>query len=381
MAIFLILLGITYFLGENSKISYFPSYLIGITGLGFLLFGQFNPIIRGTIVTSVMLVSLVGYFSIATLTISGDLNQSLLYLGYTLLILSFVYGLVHVCYTVDWFQNVFLATLVIAATVSAVYSTYFFFSLDYQPLSEKRLYAMGGLNNPVVSAISYGAALAICLSHLTLTKEKGLFFLTALLGIVLIVAIVLTGTRGVWLGLVVAGLTAVRLMPNKQLRRRFLLSLILMLPIAIAVSYMGGFIENILVRSTSFRPEIWHATISAWLQGNLFLGAGLQSTIDLYIAPNSFMHPHSLYLSTLYYGGIFGLVLLLTFIVRLLSILADHSCQEVRVYALPLLVFGLITLIFDGNRLIEKVDFLWLCFWLPVSLTLIAELKRDTATQ
>jgi hypothetical protein len=31
---------------------------------------------------------------------------------------------------------------------------------------------------------------------------------------------------------------------------------------------------------------------------------------------------------------------------------------------------------FDGDRLLEKVDYLWVVFWLPVALTLIVDQQR-----
>ncbi|MGK0339394.1 MAG: O-antigen ligase [Candidatus Azotimanducaceae bacterium] len=376
----LILLMITYFLGENGRISYFPSYIIGIAGLGLGLLGRFNTFIQSTLFTSILLTTMLGYLCISILALGGGISTSLLYFGYSLLILSFVYGLVYSCLNMEWFRNVFLSTLIIAATVSALYSTYFFFNLDYQPLAEKRLYALGGLNNPVISAISYGAALSLCMSFFFVTKERGVQALTFLLGAVLIMAISLSGTRGVWIGLLAAGMTAIFLIPSKIQQRRLILIVLCLIPVSLIIAYLSGYSELVLKRSTSFRPEIWQATASQWLNGNILLGAGLQAGFDLYIAPNRFMHPHSLYLSSLYYGGIFGLGMLLVFIGRLFWVLLYKADHEVRVYALPLLVFGLTTLLFDGNRLVEKVDFLWLCFWLPVALTLLAESQpnRDT---
>lgn len=311
---------------------------------------------------------------------SGDFRSSLLYFGYSLLILSFVYGLVYASRIKDWFLGVFLTTLVIAAAVSATYSTYFFFNLDYQPLTEKRLYALGGLNNPVVSAISYGAALSLCMSFFFVTNERGLKTVTLLLGFVLVMAIGLSGTRGVWIGLLAAGTTAVFSIPNKFHQRRVILILLCLIPIALITGYLSGYAELFLKRSTSFRPEIWQATLSQWLNGNFILGSGIQADFDLYITPNRFMHPHSIYFSTLYYGGILGLGLLLIFIVRLLWVLVYKASQDTKIYAFPLLVYGLTTLLFDGNRLIEKVDFLWLSFWLPVALTLFAESKANHET-
>jgi hypothetical protein len=33
--------------------------------------------------------------------------------------------------------------------------------------------------------------------------------------------------------------------------------------------------------------------------------------------------------------------------------------------------------LFDGDRLLTKVDFVWIAFWLPISLCLISTLKNS----
>ncbi|MFT4713986.1 MAG: hypothetical protein ACI8W1_002480, partial [Candidatus Azotimanducaceae bacterium] len=106
----LILLMITYFLGENGRISYFPSYIIGIAGLGLGLLGRFNTFIQSTLFTSILLTTMLGYLCISILALGGGISTSLLYFGYSLLILSFVYGLVYSCLNMEWFRNVFLST-------------------------------------------------------------------------------------------------------------------------------------------------------------------------------------------------------------------------------------------------------------------------------
>jgi hypothetical protein len=48
------------------------------------------------------------------------------------------------------------------------------------------------------------------------------------------------------------------------------------------------------------------------------------------------------------------------------------------VLALSTLLYASITLMIDGNRLLEKIDFHWLVFWLPVALCLVATGKESS---
>jgi O-antigen ligase len=376
----LLLLIASYFLAPNLRISYFPSYLIGLIGLSFALSGRFNQVILQTPIISILLAITVIAACISSFGAS-DAASALLVGGYGLLILTFVYCIAYLTEELSWFANALLGAVVTAACVSSAFSIYFFYSLDYQPLDEHRLFALGGLSNPVRSAISYGAALTLAVSQLAACRERVLGLLLAVMAIILLVAIGLTGTRSVWIGLFVAICALLYIAPTSARRRVITIATFAGVCMLLSIAgYIYGYADAITSRALSFRPEIWTATIGEWLSGNWLLGAGMQATIDLRIPPNEFAHPHSLYLSTLYYGGLIGLALLILLIGKLLWVLVRVADPILRVQTLPLLLFGLTTLLFDGNRLIEKVDFLWLCFWLPIALTLHAEAKY-TSTQ
>lgn len=371
----LILLPVTYFLAPTATVSFFPSYLIGIFGL-IALATSTNHVFKLRLSLSIVIVLCL------TLLMSNhvagfELLITAKYFGYELLILTFIIGFLIVSIEIPWFLTTFMVVTVGAALVSAIFSIGFYFYLDYQPLVENRLYALGRLQNPVISAISYGSILCLCLSLIATTKEKGLRTVTILIALTLVVAILLTGTRGAWIGLAAAVASIIFFRPWRS-RRQLVISLMIfagLIGLIGTILYLTGYADAITKRSFSFRPEIWQATIDHWLAGNLLIGSGLHSVIDLYIPPNTFQHPHSIYFSTLYYGGIIGLACLFAVIGRMFWVLGNRADTQVRDLAFPLLAFGVTTLSFDGNKIIEKVDFLWFCFWLPIALTLVAELR------
>ena len=369
----LLLLPVTYFLAPKATASFFPSYLIGLAGIIviFLKGREIKPIAG----TFLVLAGFVASMLFSNHLAGFDPIVTARYLGYAALILTFLLGFYFAAIQFEWFVPSFLIVTVGSALVSSLMSSSFYFFLDYQPLIEKRLFAMGRLNNPVISALSYGSALCLCLSSIAISKERGLRIIVGLVFVALLLAILLTGTRGAWIGLFAAMVCVLFLREwNSRKQLAFSLSILCAAPVVLVagLAYFD-FADAILARSFSFRPEIWTATLGEWREAGLLFGAGIHSVIDLRIPPNNFHHPHSIYLSTLYYGGILGLFLFVALILKVLTVLVRSSATNEAKYALPLLVFGLVTLTFDGDKIIEKVNFLWLCFWLPIALGLVAQ--------
>lgn len=380
LSIALILLPIAYFLAPTATASFFPSYLIGL--LGLWLIGAELSTLRRVRLTSFLLLAL--FFTLLTSNhLAGHgLDVTARYFGYALLILTYIFGFYVCASRVSWFLQTFMITTVIAAAISSFVSISLYFSLDYQPLDEPRLYALGRLNNPTISAISYGSILCLVLSFSAETRETGLRALSGIVALCLITAIILAESRGAWLAL--AASVVVILALHKWKSKKQFLAVVATFTVALLTLsfflYQQGHTDVFLRRSFSFRPEIWEATLNAWLNVSVIFGAGIATKIDLTIPPNRFMHPHSIYLSTLYYGGILGLLCFIALLGRLLWLIKSRTDRNLAVYATPLLMFGLVVLIFDGNKLIEKVDFLWLCLWLPIALLLVAEARFRQST-
>ena len=114
----------------------------------------------------------------------------------------------------------------------------------------------------------------------------------------------------------------------------------------------------------------------SWLIG---YGDNASSTVDT--AGYLFEHPHSIYLSTLFYGGIIGLGLLLALIAKSYVILFRAQAGEPRGIALACLTFGAVSLLFDGDYLLDKIDYVWLVLWLPVALTASLRTVRSDRDQ
>ncbi len=115
-------------------------------------------------------VGFLAYMSVTTLW-SGEPYSLFLYFGYGLLLIAFLksFALVQAL-NFDVFWG-FRLSLIISAVFSASVSIYIFTFIEPSP-SGGRLQAMGGLYNPVVGALSYGAALIFTYSALVDTQSR-----------------------------------------------------------------------------------------------------------------------------------------------------------------------------------------------------------------
>ncbi|MCZ6502601.1 MAG: O-antigen ligase family protein [Gammaproteobacteria bacterium] len=374
----LVLTIVTYYLAANGKINNFPTYLAAIAFIPFIiirpdtLFASFSRPI-------VVLVTVFLLYLVASAAWSDNASPLLVakYFGYAFLLVSFVLGIAVISSQYPEFLKWLLLVTVLSATISCVYSIFLYFYLpDYQPLIEERLYAMGRLRNPVIAALSYGIAATIC-ANLALLHSRWMRFLWSICFLILLAGILFTETRSVWVGLIVSIPASVILQKDISLKSKAVIvgSFFAIVVITIATTWLAGYWGEVLHRATSFRPEIWMKTLEDTYQVNLFLGNGIASNSELIIGGITFQHAHSIYFSTFFYGGLVGIFLLLVLIGACFRELGKLGFTPIVVLALSTFLFAVSSLFIDGDRLLEKIDFHWLVFWLPVALCLVATSK------
>lgn len=311
-----------------------------------------------------------GYLALsAAWSDSGDASGKLL--GHGLLVLGFCLSIFIAIKRYRWFAYWLVLLTILAAVISCGYSLYLHYVLDdYQPLPEPRLFAMGRLSNPVVSAFSYGFATILC-CYMAMTRQRWVARLVfAEIALLFLGAIVLTGSRGAWPALAV-GLSAGMLVQYPGNRKYQLLGIAgsVMLLGTIMLVFLGP--ELIMKRALSLRPDIWLEFIGRTLAGNPLIGAGMTSDTTFQHPAQLVDHPHSVYVATFYYGGVIGLLLLLLLIARSLDSIWRLDNPQHKLLATMVIGFGLTAILLDGNELLTKVNFLWLVFWLPVGLALL----------
>ncbi|MFQ5661542.1 MAG: O-antigen ligase family protein, partial [Gammaproteobacteria bacterium] len=146
----------------------------------------------------------------------------------------------------------------------------------------------------------------------------------------------------------------------------------------------NDFIDGLIRRSDSYRLEIWRQTLSCTGE-HLWTGVGIatkfsrsEAGIQLYNQLHVwFLHPHNIFISMLYYGGVLGLACFSVFILMLFKGILSSQSNGRRPCQLITLIGVLMLLATDGYRLISAPREIWLIFWLPITF-IIGTSCRET---
>ena len=167
------------------------------------------------------------------------------------------------------------------------------------------------------------------------------------------------------------------------LRRRSVAGLaILAGSAALVVAYLGlaGGAETVqswslVARADSYRFELWGKVFGEMRECGWLLGCGyghaIHSSLDVSAALR-IAHSHSIFVAQALLGGAIGLSLLVAMLLWSLV----GGWRENAPWALCLAA-GAIMLNFDGNRLIDNPDELWLLFHWPLAVLIALEAHRQ----
>ncbi|MBV1952504.1 MAG: O-antigen ligase family protein, partial [Cycloclasticus sp.] len=228
-----------------------------------------------------------------------------------------------------------------------------------------RMTFWGSADNSIIGASLYAPAV-VC-AYLGSQGGQGWRRIFWLLGGVLVALLILrTYSRGPLLAIFGALLLGVIL--SRERKTRLLLGLVIVIG-AIWLGYQDT--GNMLARGVGVRPHIW---LNVWfevLQAPL-IGHGLLSdeSINMTSADvGSLMidHPHSIFMATLFYGGLVGMVLLLGLLVSGARA-GVSACREGQGEMLLLLLLAVALGVTDNNKLLLSPSPLWLFYWLPFGL-------------
>jgi O-antigen ligase len=108
-----------------------------------------------------------------------------------------------------------------------------------------------------------------------------------------------------------------------------------------------------------------------------WFGHGLNAEIRLVMSNGFvFIHPHSVYMGTLFYGGIIGLLLLLATLISALWQSFSPFGQGQNLALFSMILYGALAIVSNGNMLIHHPKPFWLFLWFPVSLVASTELSN-----
>lgn len=223
-------------------------------------------------------------------------------------------------------------------------------------------------------------------------RRRFFFFISALLGIS---CLVLTWSRGAWLGLIFAAALTLLFVS-----RKWLVGAVLAIPVgAVGLAFAGGkvmarllSVTNFSDSSTAYRINIWKSTLDM-LKDTFFFGIGtgagaFESVFPFYALPGltKVEHSHSLYLQITVETGIFSLIVFLMivflFIKRALSF-ERHAISGKNRYIAAGLFCGILAFLLQGFT-----DFVFynyrvaLMFWMTLGLIMAhISASRDSAEE
>nr|WP_306466669.1 O-antigen ligase family protein [Pseudomonas sp. HD6421] len=223
---------------------------------------------------------------------------------------------------------------------------------------------------PVAAGIFHGAVATWALGFaLDKSASRKSFFFWFSIFTVLVVYVLLTYTRGAWFGLLVSGVSVIVI---QNTRRGWLVLAAGVTVCIVAVSYLWhDLVFEVTTRQLSGRGPIWNYFLSQ-MPGYWWQGHGLGTEFK-YVWPRRGMvspHAHSLYLQQIYDSGLISLFLLLGGIVTLFyKCWSKRDLFWIRI-AIPALLFALVAMLTDVERIFTRPGDYWTLFWLPVAVLL-----------
>jgi hypothetical protein len=245
-----------------------------------------------------------------------------------------------------------------------------FYGKPWIQFSTHRIEALGELDHAIKAAAVYGLCGLACFARLLAPPDGHRISIRQWLlfgGMVLlpVALVVLTAqARGAMLGLAAGGLTLL------LLTRHYRLLLALFTGAAAAgmalfLAFRSEIMSLLAARGGSYRMEAWQLYLHRLEKGEWLWGKGIADNARFEHLPGV-IHPHSMFVSHLYYGGIIGLALF----VLLLAVALWGGWKNYRQLRDPLPLSLLVTVavmgLFDFSHLLAPPNAPWLYFWLPV---------------
>jgi len=286
------------------------------------LFKEHNPLTKSSVDIPIILYVIVMVISTATsITFIGSFRDLALHLGG----LSFVFVIANSITNKKDF-NIIVTILVFSATLVALYGLYQYVVgvdieaawLDVENNPDVKVRVFSFFNNPNILAEYLVMIIPISVSLFWYTKrlDKKIIFLGTTL--IMILALVLTLSRGGWIGFAFSALVFILL-----IEKRLLLSII---PISLGAIYLLPqtilnrilSIGNLADSSNAYRIKMWGITLDI-IRDYPMAGVGFghlpfKQTYETYIRTMPIYHSHNTYLQTAAETGIPGLIVFLFFL-------------------------------------------------------------------
>lgn len=215
--------------------------------------------------------------------------------------------------------------------------------------------------------------LALCAYFLVIDapphKSKKAYFLIIVACILDIILIILTKTKATWLIIPLIPIFVVSLRVNQK---KLLITCISSIFIVVVI-YWQNEILTLLQNMRSFKERIFilKQTIGQLdsIREYIF---GLGLVYKLHVPPT--IHPHNVFADTFRFGGIIGLLLLVTQISVVTRAFFLNKKEKHLIIILFWLLAGIILLSLYGQQPLTRPGYIWFLYWAPASIILASYL-------
>lgn len=223
---------------------------------------------------------------------------------------------------------------------------------------------------PVVAGILNGAVAIWALGYgLYKRQSRSQAFFWLMIFAVLAIYVVMTGTRGAWFALLGGVLASVIIQKSKLGLWGIAIGVLLLL--GVSLYYWDQIVFEVAHRQLSGRGPIWIYYFNI-MHEHWLLGYGLGTPFEYVWGDGKLIspHAHSLYLQQVYDSGLVSLGFMLVGLLTLTYkawVMRHHPLVQI---AFPALLFALIAMLTDVERVFTRPGDYWTIFWLPIAVLL-----------
>ena len=368
-----------YYLLPSSQANNFPTFLLALSMMFYVALDTES--VKFFDHSGLVKVLMLLLFYMATTGFwfyDGQLLQVLKLYADAFLVFSFIFSLIILFRKAGNFLYLLVVTIVLAALLSALEWLYLTMT------SDDIVSAVGRLRYSALAAISWGFAVILALWLTAVSATPIAKICWAIAGLFLAIAALYQEILYVQIALSIAiasaGYLHLKASWSQKKPRVFVIGCV------VVFFALSLFLSASLNEIQNDRPTIWNQSVQHLFDvpGKPLFGFGLMGDTTMSLPCEihyagevcHVSHPHSLFVSTLVYGGIIGLFLLFTLLIWTMNILASDIHQRPAQLALVILSYAIPLLLFDGDRIIDKIDIVWLLLWLPIGIAL--SIKPET---
>jgi hypothetical protein len=262
--------------------------------------------------------------------------------------------------------------VVIGSLVGVISVAFYFYN---HGLSFPRLRGLGILENSLVFAQAMGGVALVTYVFWLQEENRTKTILYAVGFLCCGLGVLLTQSRGPIAAMVLTVLIVSVLIGMNKKR----LVLVLSLGVISAIFVVGVFPDLLegLVREGRFfssRDLIWRKVLENSAD-HLWFGQGVVRFTDFDVTDRlSLQHSHNVFIDTIRFGGIVGVILLVVHLFVSFNGWTSNR-QHYPIYAW--LLFGCLCMLTNGKFLLVRPDWIWLCYWLPIGFICAAQNRAE----